>query len=78
MIKVRCYSEDEFFVTKKDAIAFYEEAAINSEGNEQRRYLNILGDLDSDKKEISDYDGDDVGYDFDEVLDNHDLYVMER
>lgn len=40
IVEVTCYNETEKFV-RRDAINFYFDCMLNSEGSERERYLNI-------------------------------------
>ncbi len=73
MVKVNCYGDEMFYESAEEAISKYEEMADGAETFEQTRYLNILHDLDEGKSYASDMDGNDMGYDYDEIMDEHDI-----
>ena len=53
IVTIHCYGDTET-KTRLDAIKFYRECAVMSEGCEKERYMNILLDLYSGKKECYD------------------------
>lgn len=53
VVKIECYGEFENML-RDEAIAFYSEGIINSEGSERDRYLNIVARLENGKKAVSD------------------------
>ena len=56
-VTIICYGKTEER-TRNDALSFYHDCARNSEGHEQRRYLNILDDLMAGKTVCNDRNGD--------------------
>lgn len=53
-VKVICYGEERTFDDRQEAIDFYEDCVLNSEGAERDRYIEILNDLRSGKLVCSD------------------------
>lgn len=48
-VKTVCYGEERVFDDRQEAVDFYENCLLNSEGSERERYLEILIDLRSGK-----------------------------
>jgi hypothetical protein len=44
-VKTVCYGRERTWNSRNDAINFFSEGVLNSEGSEQQRYLKILVDL---------------------------------
>ena len=57
IVTITCYYETEK-MTRKEAIDFYENCAENSDGNEHRRYMNILDGLRAGLMKVDDNEGD--------------------
>lgn len=53
-ITIVCYNRKKDYYSRKEAINFYEDAVICSDGHEQERYLNILCGLKSNETFICD------------------------
>lgn len=57
MVTITCYGKQEIR-ERNEAMQFYRDCALNSEGHERNRYFNILMDLMDGKTECSDRNGD--------------------
>jgi len=88
-IKVICYGTAERWTSRKNAIAYYEEAAMATAGSaESARYCNILSDLMAGKDICSDAESNErISYQFDKkegnkwvttFVSNDPSYVYER
>lgn len=66
-ITIVLYDEKQTFQSKKKAIDFLVDCASNADGNEQRRYMNTLVELDLNLPYPSDHDGDKI-YDYDDIM----------
>ena len=44
-VKTVCYGKEKLWDTREDAIDYYADGVLNSEGSEQQRYLKVLVDL---------------------------------
>lgn len=53
-VKTICYGKERIFDDRQEAVDFYEDCVLNSEGSEHERYLEILIDLRSGKAVCSD------------------------
>lgn len=53
MYKCVCYGKIHSFKTKKEAVKFWKECALYSEGSERERYISILMQLDEGRKECN-------------------------
>ncbi len=62
MFTITCYNRTDKFeeADRQKMISFYETCFAYSDGNEQRRYKNILEGLLTNETEVKDYEGDDV------------------
>ena len=59
VVTITCYGKTEQ-MTRVEAIDKYSYYAEEVEGNEQRRYLNIVGGLEEGLFEVQDFEGDPV------------------
>ncbi len=75
-VEVNTYGETKVFDTRAEAINFFEEAVVNSEGAEQERYINILQELkNTNKNSISDtINEDDEEYEEESIYDMAENY----
>lgn len=53
-IEITCYDEKSLWTNRNDAINFYKECYLCSDGHEKERYAKILSELYSGKNECSD------------------------
>lgn len=53
-VKTICYNQERTFDDRQEAVEFYEDCLMNSEGSERERYLEILIDLRCGKTICSD------------------------
>lgn len=53
-VKTICYGKERTFDDRQEAVDFYENCVMNSEGSERERYVEILIDLRSGKTICSD------------------------
>lgn len=44
-VKTICYGEENFWDTRKEALEFFKEGILMSEGSEQQRYIHVCMDL---------------------------------
>ena len=56
MIVTKCYGKEKQWATKEEAIKFFIECALCSEGSERDRYMTILKKLDNGLDYASDED----------------------
>lgn len=54
VVKTICYGKERIWDKKEDAIAFFVDCMLNSEGSERERYCNILSSLKANLKVCKD------------------------
>lgn len=54
VVKTICYGKERIWDKKEDAIEFFIDCMLNSEGSEKERYCNILSSLKADLKVCKD------------------------
>jgi hypothetical protein len=54
VVKTICYGKERILDKKEDAIAFFVDCMLNSEGSERERYCNILSSLKANLKVCKD------------------------
>lgn len=61
MITIVCYNQIETWHRRENAIDFFYDCMLNTEGAEQKRYINILIDLNDGRNKC--HDGSSISYD---------------
>ena len=54
IVKTICYGKEQIWDKKEDAIEFFVDCMLNSEGSERERYCNILSSLEANLKVCKD------------------------